>query len=344
MPLPLLPTSLVGSYAQPDWLIDRKKLAGRFPPRVRAKELWRVAGEFLDEAQDDATLLAIRDQERAGLDIVTDGEQRRESYSNRFATALEGVDIDNPGTALDRSGHPNPVPRVTGKVRRKHPVEVRDVEFLRANTGRTIKITVPGPFTMSQQAQNDFYKDEQEMVLDYAAAVNAEIKDLFAAGADIVQIDEPYMQARPDKARQIGLKGLEAALDGVTGTTAIHICFGYAAIIHVRPEGYSFLPELAGSAVQQVSIETAQSHLDCAVLEKLPGKTIILGVLDLSDMAIETPETVAERIRRALPHVPAERIVVAPDCGLKYLPRAVAYGKMCAMVEGAKIVRSELAK
>ena len=249
MPLPLLPTSLVGSYAQPDWLIDRKKLAGRFPPRVRAKELWRVAGEFLDEAQDDATLLAIRDQERAGLDIVTDGEQRRESYSNRFATALEGVDIDNPGTALDRSGHPNPVPRVTGKVRRKHPVEVRDVEFLRANTGRTIKITVPGPFTMSQQAQNDFYKDEQEMVLDYAAAVNAEIKDLFAAGADIVQIDEPYMQARPDKARQIGLRGLEAALDGVTGTTAIHICFGYAAIIHVRPEGYSFLPELAGSAV-----------------------------------------------------------------------------------------------
>ena len=344
MPLPLLPTSLVGSYAQPDWLIDRKKLAGRFPPRVRAKELWRVAGEFLDEAQDDATLLAIRDQERAGLDIVTDGEQRRESYSNRFATALEGVDIDNPGTALDRSGHPNPVPRVTGKVRRKHPVEVRDVEFLRANTSRTIKITVPGPFTMSQQAQNDFYKDEQEMVLDYAAAVNAEIKDLFAAGADIVQIDEPYMQARPDKARQIGLRGLEAALDGVTGTTAIHICFGYAAIIHVRPEGYSFLPELAGSAVEQVSIETAQSHLDCAVLEKLPGKTIILGVLDLSDMAVETPETVAARIRRALPHVPADKIVVAPDCGLKYLPREVAYGKMCAMVEGAKIVRAELAK
>ncbi len=242
----LLPTSLVGSYAQPDWLIDRQKLAGRFPPRVRAKELWRVAPEFLDQAQDDATLLAIRDQERAGLDIITDGEQRRESYSNRFATALEGVDIDNPGTALDRSGHPNPVPRVTGKVRRKYPVEVRDVEFLRANTDRMIKITVPGPFTMSQQAQNDFYKDEQEMVLDYAAAVNAEIKDLFAAGADVVQIDEPYMQARPEKARKFGLAGLNAALDGVTGTTAVHICFGYAAIIHVRPEGYSFLPELAG--------------------------------------------------------------------------------------------------
>jgi 5-methyltetrahydropteroyltriglutamate--homocysteine methyltransferase len=344
MPLPLLPTSLVGSYAQPDWLIDRKKLAGRFPPRVRAKELWRVAPEFLDQAQDDATLIAIRDQERAGLDIVTDGEMRRESYSNRFATALEGVDIDNPGTALDRSGHPNPVPRVTGKVRRKHPVEVRDLQFLRAATSRMIKITVPGPFTMSQQAQNDFYKDEQEMILDYAAAVNAEIKDLFAAGADIVQIDEPYMQARPDKARKIGLRGLEAALDGVKGTTAIHICFGYAAIIHVRPEGYSFLPELASSAVQQVSIETAQSKLDCAVLEKLPGKTIILGTLDLSDMAIETPETVAARIRRALLHVPAERIVIAPDCGLKYLPREVAYGKMCAMVAGAKIVRAELSK
>jgi len=338
----LLPTSLVGSYAQPDWLIDRKKLAGRFPPRVRARELWRVAPEFLEEAQNDATLLAIRDQERAGLDIITDGEQRRESYSNRFATALEGVDIENPGTALDRSGHPNPVPRIVGKIRRKQPIEVRDVEFLRANTKRAIKITVPGPFTMSQQAQNNFYKDEQEMVLDYAAAVNAEIKDLFAASADIVQIDEPYMQARPEKARQYGLRGLEVALDGVKGTTAIHICFGYAAIIHVRPSGYSFLPELAASPVKQISIETAQSRLDCSVLQKLPGKTIILGTLDLSDMAVETPETVAARIRRALPYVPAERIVVAPDCGLKYLPREVAYGKMRAMVEGAKIVRQEL--
>jgi 5-methyltetrahydropteroyltriglutamate--homocysteine methyltransferase len=340
--MPLLPTSLVGSYAQPEWLIDRAKLAGRFPPRVRARELWRVAPQWLEQAQDDATLLAIRDQERAGLDIITDGEMRRESYSNRFATALEGVDIDNPGSALDRSGHPNPVPRVTGKVRRKHPVEVADVKFLRANTDRMIKMTVPGPFTMSQQAQNDFYADEAEMALDYAAAVNAEIKDLFAAGADVVQIDEPYMQARPEKARKYGLEALDRALDGVAGTTAIHICFGYAAIIHVRPEGYSFLPELAGSAVKQVSIETAQSSLDCSVLAKLPSKTIILGVLDLSDMAVETPETVAARIRRALPHVPAERIVVAPDCGLKYLPREVAFGKMQAMVEGAKMVRAEL--
>jgi 5-methyltetrahydropteroyltriglutamate--homocysteine methyltransferase len=340
--LPLLPTSLVGSYAQPEWLIDRKNLAGRFPPRVRAKELWRVAPEWLNQAQDDATLLAIHDQERAGLDIITDGEMRRESYSNRFATALEGVDIDNPGTALDRSGHPNPVPRVVGKVRRKHPVEVRDVQFLRANTHRTIKITVPGPFTMSQQAQNDFYKDPAEMAYDYAMAVNAEIKDLFAAGADIVQIDEPYMQARPEKAREFGLKAFNAALSGITGTTAVHVCFGYAAVIHVRPPGYSFLPEFAHSLVQQVSIETAQSNLDCSVLDKLPGKTIILGVLDLSDMKIEQPETVAARIRRALPHAPAERIVVAPDCGLKYLPREVAFGKMCAMVEGAKIVRKEL--
>jgi 5-methyltetrahydropteroyltriglutamate--homocysteine methyltransferase len=342
MPLPLLPTSLVGSYAQPEWLIDRKKLAGRFPPRVRAKELWRVAPEFLGEAQDDATLLAIRDQEHAGLDIITDGEMRRESYSNRFATALDGVDVDNPGTALDRSGHPNPVPRVAGPVRRRHPVEVDDVKFLRANTDRAIKITVPGPFTMSQQAQNDFYDNEEEMALDYAAAVNAEIKDLFAAGADIVQIDEPYMQARPEKARRYGVKALARALDGVQGTTAVHICFGYAAVIHVRPSGYSFLPELAGVPVKQVSIETAQSGLDCAVLEKLPGKTIILGVLDLSDMKVESPEAVAGRIRRALAYVPAERIVVAPDCGLKYLPREVAYGKICAMAEGARIVRREL--
>jgi 5-methyltetrahydropteroyltriglutamate--homocysteine methyltransferase len=311
---------------------------------VRVQDLWLVDDQRLEAAQDDATLLAIRDQERAGLDIVTDGEMRRESYSNRFATALEGVDIDNPGTALDRSGHPNPVPRIAGKVRRKHPVEADDVKFLRANTTRTIKITVPGPFTMSQQAQNDFYKDEEEMVLDYAAAVNAEIKDLFAAGADIVQIDEPYMQARPEKARKYGLKAFNAALDGVKGTTAVHICFGYAAVIHQRPEGYSFLPEFADTPVQQVSIETAQSGLDCSILVKLPGKTVILGVLDLSDMSVEAPETVAARIRRALPYVSPERIVVAPDCGLKYLPRDVAFGKMRAMVEGASIVRNELTK
>jgi 5-methyltetrahydropteroyltriglutamate--homocysteine methyltransferase len=338
----LLPTSLVGSYPQPDWLIDREKLAGRFPPRVRVKELWRVAPEYLEQAMDDATLLAIRDQERAGLDIITDGEMRRESYSNRFATALEGVDLDNPGTALDRSGHPNPVPRVTGKIRRKHAVEARDVEFLRKNTDRMIKITVPGPFTMAQQAQNDFYASDAEMALDYAVAVNAEMKDLFAAGADIVQIDEPYMQARPEKAREYGVEAVQAALEGITGRTALHICFGYAAIIHERPEGYNFLPELANTDLKEISVETAQSNLDCSILEKFDGKTIILGVLDLSDPGIETPETVAGRIRRALPHVPAERIVVAPDCGLKYLPREVAFGKMKAMVDGAAIVRAEL--
>jgi 5-methyltetrahydropteroyltriglutamate--homocysteine methyltransferase len=338
----MLPTTLVGSYAQPEWLIDRKKLAGRFPPRTRARELWRIPPEFLEAAQDDATLLAIRDQERAGLDIITDGEMRRESYSNRFATALEGVDIDNPGTALDRSGHPNPVPRIVGKIRRKHPVEIRDVQFLRANTDRMIKMTVPGPYTMSQQAQNDFYKDETELVMDYAAAVNEEIRDLFRAGADIVQIDEPYMQARPEKARRYGLAALDRALDGVTGTTAIHLCFGYAALIHERPPAYSFLGELADSSVQQISIETAQSSLDCSVLAKLAGKQIILGVLDLSKHEIETPEMVAARIRRALPFVPAARIIVAPDCGLKYLPRAVAFAKMKAMVEGACLVREEL--
>jgi len=341
--LPLLPTTLVGSYAQPDWLIDRTKLAGRFPPRVRATDLWRVAPEWLGQAQDDATLLAVRDQERAGLDIITDGEMRRESYSNRFATALDGVDIDNPGIALDRSGHPNPVPRVVAPVKRRHPVQVRDVKFLRANTDKPIKVTVPGPFTMSQQAQDDYYKDEVALALDYAAAVNAEIEDLFAAGADIVQVDEPYMQARAEKAKKYGVQVLDRALQGIEGTTAVHICFGYAAIIHERPSGYSFLPEFAGSKVKQVSIETAQSELDCAVLEKLPGKTILLGVLDLSDMSVETPALVAARIRRALPHVPAERIVVAPDCGLKYLPREVAFGKMRAMSEGAAIVRNELA-
>ncbi len=333
----LLPTSLVGSHAQPDWLIDRAKLAGRFPPRTRARELWRVAPELLAEARDDATLVAIREQERAGLDIITDGEIRRESYSNRFATALHGVDIDNPGTALDRSGHPNPVPRVVGTIARKAPIEVEDVKFLRRHTDRRIKMTVPGPFTMSQQAQNDFYDSEAEMAGDYADAVNAEIRDLFAAGADVVQIDEPYLQARPEKAREFGLQVLNRALDRVEGETAVHICFGYAAIIHERPEGYSFLSELAGCHAHAISIETARSGLDLAVLETLPRKKIILGVLDLS-----TPETVAARIRRALPHCQAKRIIVAPDCGLKYLSRASALGKIQAMVAGAAIVRAEL--
>jgi len=338
----MFPTTLVGSYPQPDWLIDRAKLAGRFPPRVRAKELWRIAEPWLTEAQNDATVLAIRAQEDAGLDIVTDGEIRRESYSNRFATALDGVDLDNPGTALDRSGHPNPVPRIVGKIRRRHAVEVDDLTFLKAHTTRKTKITVPGPFTMSQQAQNDFYKSDEEAAMDYAEAVNAEIQDLFTAGADVVQIDEPYMQARPEKARQYGLQALNRALDGVTGTTCVHICFGYAAIIHQRPSGYSFLPELAQCTCKQVSIETAQSNLDCGVLRDLPGKQILLGTIDLSDMNVEQPETVAERIRRALAFTSPENIVVSTDCGMKYLPRDVAFGKLRALVRGAEIMRREL--
>jgi len=337
----LFPTTLVGSYPQPEWLIDRKKLAGRFPPRVRAHELWRIPDAFLAEAQDDATRIAIRAQEEAGLDIITDGEIRRESYSNRFATALEGVDIDHPGSALDRSGHPNPVPRIVGRVRRKHAVEVEDLRFLKRHTARPVKMTVPGPFTMSQQAQNDFYPSEEAAAMDYAAAVNAEIRDLFAAGADIVQIDEPYMQARPEKARQFGLKALNAALDGVDGVTAVHICFGYAAIIHERPSGYSFLPELAGCACRQISIETAQSGLDCGVLAELPDKKIMVGCIDLNDMTVETPQTVVERIRRALPYVAKERVILAPDCGMKYLPRDVADAKLRAMVEAARLLRAE---
>jgi len=332
-----IPTSLVGSYAQPSWLIDRDRLRGRFPPRVRATELWRVDARYLEEAQDDATRLAVADQERAGLDIVTDGEMRRESYSNRFATALEGVDIDNPGTALDRSGHPNPVPRVVGPVARRHPVQVRDVQFLRAHTSRMTKVTVPGPFTMSQQAQDDYYGAPDKVGMAYADAVREEILDLFEAGADVVQVDEPYMQARPEAARDYGLDVLRRATDGVAGTTAIHICFGYAAVIHDRPSGYSFLPELAATECDQISIETAQSGLALDVLDALSSKSIILGVLDLSTDEVETPETVAGRIRRAFPHAGPDRLIAAPDCGMKYLPRDTAYGKLEALVAGARI-------
>jgi 5-methyltetrahydropteroyltriglutamate--homocysteine methyltransferase len=337
----LFPTSLVGSYPQPDWLIDREKLAGRFPPRVRALELWRVALEHLAEAQADATLLAIKAQEDAGLDVITDGEIRRESYSNHFATALDGIDLDNPGTALDRSGHPNPVPRVAGPIVRNRPVGVDDVAFLRAHTHRTIKATIPGPFTMSQQAQNDYYPDDETLAMAYADACSAEMGDLFAAGADIVQLDEPYMQARPEAARSYGLTALNRALEGARGTTAVHICFGYAAIIHDRPSGYSFLPELAGCTCDQVSIETAQSGLDVGVLADLAGKTIILGVIDLSDPAVESPETIAGRVRRAFPYVDRSRIVVAPDCGMKYLPRESADGKLRAAAAAAARLRAE---
>jgi len=339
----LFPTTLVGSYPQPEWLLERSQLLSRLPPRVRAKELWKIPPQLLAEAQDDATIVAIKAQEEAGLDIVTDGEIRRESYSNRFATALESVDADNPGRAMDRAGKPVPVPRIVGKIRRKHPVEVEDLKFLKRHTTRKVKMTVPGPFTMTQQAQNDFYPTEEAAAMDYAVAVNEEIKDLFAAGADIVQVDEPYMQARPEKARQYGLQALNRALDGIAGTTAVHICFGYAAVVHQRPSGYSFLPELAACRCQQISIETAQSKLDCAVLGKLPGKKIMVGCIDLNDMTVETPEQVAARIRRALPYVPKENVILAPDCGMKYLPRAVADGKLRAMVEAARRLRAEYA-
>ncbi len=338
----LLPTSLVGSFPQPDWLIDRDKLSHSLPARVRMMDLWRVAPEYLEQAQDDATILAIRAQERAGLDIVTDGEVRRESYSNRFATALEGIDLANPAEVVARSGKLNLVPRITGKIRRKHPVEVRDVQFLRANTDRRTKVTVPGPYTMAMQAKNDFYSSEAEMTMDYAAAVNEEIKDLFKAGADIVQIDEPYMQAMPDKAREFGVAALKRALDSVPGETAVHLCFGYAAMVANRPSEYQFLTELVDTPANCISIETAQSKLDCSVLAKMTGKNIILGVIDLSTSEVETPETIAARIRRALPYIPAERLIIAPDCGMKYLPRDAAFGKLQSMVAGARIVREEL--
>jgi 5-methyltetrahydropteroyltriglutamate--homocysteine methyltransferase len=338
----LLPTSLVGSYPQPDWLIDRKSLLEQMPPRVRAQTLWRVEPEHLECAQDDATLLAIREQERAGLDIITDGEQRRESYSNRFATALEGVDIDNPGKTPNRTGGFAIVPRVVGPIRRREPVQVRDTAFVRANTDRLVKMTVPGPFTMAQQCEDQFYRDDESLALAYAAALNEEIKDLFDSGADIVQLDEPWMQARPEKARRYAVKALDRALAGVTGVTAVHLCFGYAQMVKNKPSAYAFLSELDRSTVQQISIETAQPKLDLAALAQLPSKVIILGVLDLSGRGIETAEKVAARIEAAMAFVPPERLVIAPDCGLKYLPREVAYGKMKAMADGADLVRRQL--
>jgi len=335
-------TTVVGSYPQPDWLIDRERLGARLPPRIRALELWRPAEPFLEQAQDDATRLAVQDMERAGVDVVTDGEMRRESYSNRFATALEGVDLDNPGVALDRTGHENPVPRVFGPIRRSRPVEVRDVEFLRSLTDRRIKITVPGPFTMTQQAQNDHYPDGRSLALAYAEAVNEELRDLKTAGADVVQIDEPYLQARPEPAREYALEAINRALDGIPGDTVLHTCFGYAHIVHERLPGYPFLAELSDCAATHVSLEAAQPNLDPELLRALPDKTIVLGVLDLGDPDAETAEVVAERIRRALTVVAPERLVVAPDCGMKYLPRELAFRKLEAMVAGARIVSDEL--
>jgi 5-methyltetrahydropteroyltriglutamate--homocysteine methyltransferase len=338
----LLPTTVVGSYPQPGWLIDRDRLTHLPPVRVRAQELWRVAEAWLEEAQDDATRLAIRDMEEAGIDIVTDGEIRRESYSNRFATALSGVDLDNPATVRGRSSGTVVVPRIVGPIRRLHPVEVRDVEFLRRHTDRTIKITLPGPFTMSRQAKNEYYKDEEELVMDYAAAVNAEVRDLKAAGADVIQLDEPWLQARPEEARRLALPAIEQALDGIPGPTALHLCFGYAYVSRDKPNGYSFLSELTATRIDQISIEAAQPDLDLADLDGLAGKTVIFGVISMGDLQPEKPETVAARIRAALRHVPRERLIPAPDCGMKYLPRDIAFAKLKALADGAAIVRREL--
>jgi len=338
---PLLPTTVVGSYPQPDWLVDRALLA-KGVPRVRARELWRVSEAFLEQAQDDATLLAIRDMERAGIDIITDGEMRRESYSNRFATALEGVDVDAPATITNRSGRSVQVPRVVGKIRRRHAVEVRDMRFLRRNTERRAKITLPGPFTLAQQAKNEFYRDDEELALDFAAAVNAEARDLQAAGADVIQLDEPWVRNDPQAAKRYAVKAINRALEGLTVPTVVHVCFGYAAVVSGKPTGYAFLPELADTVAQQISIEAAQPKLDLGVLKAFSRHKVMLGVIDLGDGTVETPEVVASRIRNGLRHVSAERLVLAPDCGMKYLPREVAFGKLKALAEGARIVRSEI--
>jgi 5-methyltetrahydropteroyltriglutamate--homocysteine methyltransferase len=342
MTVTLLPTTVVGSYPQPDWLIDRDKLTTRAPVRVRASELWRVPEPWLEQAQDDATVLAIRDMERAGIDIITDGEIRRESYSNRFATALSGIDLDNPATVRGRTGGSVTVPRVVGPIRRLRPVEVRDVEFLRRNTERQIKITLPGPFTMSRQAKNEYYKDEEELVMDYGAAVNAEIRDLKAAGADVIQLDEPWVQARPEEARRLALPAIDRALEGIPGPTALHLCFGYAYVARNKPSGYSFLPELTGTVAEQISIEAAQPNLDLATLDGLGDKIVIFGVISMGDPQPETPETVAARIRGALEHIPPERLIPAPDCGMKYIPRDTAFAKLKALAEGTAVVRREL--
>jgi len=338
----MLTTTVVGSYPQPDWLVDRAMLS-KGVPRVRLRAMWRVPEAFLEQAQDDATVVAIRDMERAGIDIVSDGEIRRESYSNRFATALEGVDAERPGVIRNRAGTETVVPRVVGRIRRTRPVELRDMQFLRRNTGHLTKITLPGPFTMAQQAQNDFYKDAEEMAMDFAAAVNAEAHDLQGAGADVIQLDEPWLRNDPEEAKRYAVSAINRALAGLTVPTALHLCFGYAAVVRrQKPTGYSFLPQLAETIVAQISIEAAQPRLDLGVLADLSNKAIILGVIDLGDPAVESVEQVAARIRAGLHHATPERLIPAPDCGMKYLPRDTAFGKLVALGAAARVVRSEL--
>src|SRR4051812_10175979 len=345
MPYPthLLPTTVVGSYPQPDWLVNRAALEKHGVPRTHAHEIWRIPQPLLEQAQDDGTILAIRDMERAGIDIITDGEIRRESYSNRFALALEGIDAEHPGEVRSQSGRVTPVPRVVGRIRRRTQVELRDVEFLLRQTDHAKKITLPGPFTLSQQARNEFYADEEEMAMDYAIAVNEELRALKASGVDVVQLDEPWVRTAPDKAERYGVRAINRALEGIAGPTVIHLCFGYAHVVANKPSGYAFLPQLADTVAQQISIEAAQPNIDLGVLADLSGKQIMLGVLDLGNPEVETAATVAERIRAGLRHVAPERLIPAPDCGMKYMPRERAFGKLRAMVEGAAIVRRELA-
>jgi 5-methyltetrahydropteroyltriglutamate--homocysteine methyltransferase len=341
-PTHLLPTTVVGSYPQPDWLVNRTALEKHGVPRTHAHEIWRIPEALLEQAQDDGTILAIRDMERAGIDIITDGEIRRESYSNRFALALEGIDAEHPGEVRSQAGRVTPVPRVVGKIRRRAPVELRDVEFLLRQTDRATKITLPGPFTLSQQARNEFYRDEEEMAMDYAAAVNEELRDLKATGVDVVQLDEPWVRTAPDKAERYGVRAINRALEGIAGPTVVHLCFGYAHVVHNKPSGYAFLSQLADTTAQQISIEAAEPNIDLGVLADLSGKQIMLGVLDLGSAEVETAEAVAARIRRGLQHVDAERLIPAPDCGMKYMPRERAFGKLCALAAGAAIVRREL--
>jgi 5-methyltetrahydropteroyltriglutamate--homocysteine methyltransferase len=342
-PTHLLPTTVVGSYPQPNWLVNRAALEKHGVPRTHAQDIWRIPAELLEQAQDDGTILAIRDMERAGIDIITDGEIRRESYSNRFALALEGIDAEHPGEVRSQTGRVTPVPRVVGKIRRRAPVELRDVQFLLRQTERATKITLPGPFTLAQQAKNEFYKDEEEMAMDYAVAVNAELRDLKATGVDVVQLDEPWVRTVPEKAERYGVRVINRALEGITGPTIVHLCFGYAHVVHNKPHGYAFLPQLADTIAQQISIEAAEPKLDLGVLADLSGKQILLGVLDLGSSDVETAEVVAERIRNGLRHVAAERLIPAPDCGMKYMPRERAFGKLQALAAGAAIVRRELA-
>ena len=341
-PTHLLPTTVVGSYPQPDWLVNRAALEKHGVPRTHAHEIWRIPEALLEQAQDDGTILAVREMERAGIDIITDGEIRRESYSNRFALALEGIDAEHPGEVRSQAGRVTPVPRVVSKIRRRSPVELRDVEFLLRQTDRATKITLPGPFTLSQQARNEFYRDEEEMAMDYAAAVNEELRDLKATGVDVVQLDEPWVRTAPDKAARYGVRAINRALEGIAGPTVVHLCFGYAHVVHNKPSGYAFLSQLAETTAQQISIEAAEPNIDLGVLADLSGKQIMLGVLDLGSAEVESAETIAARIRRGLQHVDAERLIPAPDCGMKYMPRERAFGKLCALAAGAAIVRREL--